>query len=171
MGSNYGSKVHFNESSSLDVDSSGQIVVADGGKISVDLYGTMLTPVLGTTAGTSTEVSAGTTFPNFGTILLTQDSSSTPSIFTVKTPVKGCHLDIIVATSQTTGSQKQINLGTGVGVIYAGTTSMQYISVSTASVSTFTYNALGLVGLSTSLWGVRSAMPSTTAFTFAATSS
>jgi hypothetical protein len=154
----WSSKVHFNESTGFDVDSGGQVVFAEGGILS--------SPVLGTTAHDSTEVAAGTTFPNFGTVVLTQDSTSDPRLFTVKAPVKGCFLNIIVATSQTTGSQKQINLGTGVGVKYAGTTSMQYLAVSTDSVSSFTYKAISLVGLSTSLWGVVSAMPSTTAWTF-----
>ncbi|MFA5376875.1 MAG: hypothetical protein WC455_14085 [Dehalococcoidia bacterium] len=155
MGSGYSNLVHFDEHDKLVVETSGVIK----------------TPVFGTTAYNASDVLTGTTLPNYGNVFLTQDSSSDPRLFSVKAPVPGCELCIIIGTSQTTGNQRQINLGSGVGVKYAGTTSMQYISVSTDSVSTFTYKAITLVGLSTSLWAVKSAMPSTTAFTFAAATS
>ena len=179
MASMHNSKVHFEESTGFEVESGGQISVLSGGdvyiesggELTVEEGGVIKSPILGTTAYNSTAVATGTTLPNWGTVFLTQDSSSDARLYSVKAPVEGCVLNIIVGTSQTTGNQRQINLGTGVGVKYAGTTSMQYISVSTDSVSTFTYKAISLVGLSTSLWAVVSAMPSTTAFTFAAATS
>lgn len=165
MGSNYNNKVHFNDSSSLDVDSGGQIHVAEGGVVSF--------PVLGTTAYTSTDVATGTTFPNDGTVILSQVRPTTAvyaRTFTVKAPVKGCHLDIIVCTTASTECVIDINLGTSVGVVYAGTTSMQWIIASTDK-SPSTYRALNLVGLSTTLWGVIGYQPTSTGWLFAATSS
>lgn len=162
MGSGYSNKVHFNESTSLDIDSGGQVVFASGATLSK--------PVLGTTVFASTEVATGTTIPNFGAVVVTQEGTTVPRIFTVAAPIKGCRLDIIVATTASTGSPIEFNLGTGVGVLYAGTTSMQYIIASTDA-SPATYRTLSLVGLSTSLWGVVNWSPSSTGWTFAATSS
>jgi hypothetical protein len=165
MGSKYNNKVHFNDSTSLDVDSGGQILVAEGGVVSF--------PVLGTTAASATDVVSGTTLPNDGTVIFSQVNPSTavwPRTFTVKAPVKGCHLDIIVCTTASTEATIDINLGTNVGVTYANTTSMQWIIASTDK-SPSTYRAINLVGLSTSLWGVIGFTPSSTGWLFAATSS
>jgi hypothetical protein len=165
MGSNYGSKVHFNESTSFDVDSGGQVVFAEGATLSM--------PVLGTTDYASTDVASGTTFPNTGVVILAQVRPTTAiyaRTFTVKAPVRGCKLDIIVCTTASTECVIDINLGTGVGVLSAGTTSMPWIIASTDK-SPSTYRSLSLVGLSTSLWGTISKLPSDTGWLFAATSS
>lgn len=162
MGSGYNSKVHFNESTSFDVDSGGQINVAEGGVI--------IRPVIGTTVFASTEVGTGTTFPNFGAVVLIQNQTTTPRTFTVKAPIKGCKLDIIVASTASTDCQIDINLGSAVGVLNAGTTSMPWIIASTDKSPT-TYRSLSLVGLSTAMWGVTAAVPSSTGWLFAATSS
>jgi hypothetical protein len=162
MGSAFNSKVHFNETTSLDVDSGGQIVMADGAQMGMS--------VLGSTVFASTEVGTGSTFYNTGTILLTQNQTTTPRTFTVQAPIEGCHLDIIVASTASTDCQIDFNLGSGVGVLNAGTTSQTWIIASTDK-SPSTYRSLSLVGLSTSLWGVLSCMPSSTGWLFAASSS
>ena len=173
MGSGYNNKVHFNDSSSIDVDSGGQVAVAGGAKILVAEGAYVSFPVLGTTAFAATDVVTGTTLPNDGTVIFSQVSPTTAiynRTFTVKAPVKGCHLDIIVASSASTENTIDINLGTGVGVTYANTTSMQWIIASTDKAPA-SYRALNLVGLSTALWGVIGISPSSTGWLFAATSS
>jgi hypothetical protein len=165
MGSNYGSKAHFNDSTSLDIDAGGQIRVAD--------YGVVGMPVFGTTAAAAADVVSGTTFPNCGVVILSQVAPTTALFtrtFTVKPPVEGCYLDIIICSTASTEATIDINLGTGVGVQYASTTSMQWIIASTDK-SPSTYRSLNLVGLSTSLWGVVGFYPSSTGWLFAATSS
>jgi hypothetical protein len=165
MGSNYNNKVHFNDSSSIDVDAGGQIAVAT--------YGVVSMPVVGSTVLTAADVVSGTTLPNCGVVVLGQVAPTTSLFtrtFTVKPPVKGCYLDIIVCTTASTEATIDINLGTGVGVVSAVTTSMQWIIASTDK-SPSTYRAINLVGLSTSLWGVVGFYPSSTGWLFAATSS
>jgi hypothetical protein len=160
----WNNKVHFNESTGFDVDSGGQIVIAEGGVIAG--------PVLGTTVYASTDVVTGTTFPNMGTVVLTQVSPTTAvyaRTFTVKAPVKGCRLDIIIGSTASTECVIDIYMGSGVGVLAAGTTPNSWIIASTDN-SPSTYRALSLVGLSTSLWGVVSRVPST-GWLFPATSS
>jgi hypothetical protein len=123
MGSNYNNKVHFNDSTSLDVDSGGQIVVAPGAN--------MQYPVLGSTDYSSTDVATGTTLYREGTVILEQVRPTTAiyaRTFTVQSPIKGCHLDIIVCTTASTECTIDINLGSGVGVQgNANTTSKQWI--------------------------------------------
>jgi hypothetical protein len=163
MGSNYGSKVHFNESTSFDVDSGGQVVFAEGATLSM--------PVLGTTVFASTDVITGTTLPNTGVVLLTQNhTTELHRKFTVKAPVKGCRLDVIVASTASTGVSIQMYLGSGVGVLSTGTTSKEWIIASSDN-SPSTYRSLSLVGLSTSLWGCVGKLPSDTGWLFVATSS
>jgi len=165
MGSGYNNKVHFNESTSIDIDSGGQICINEGGSF--------LRPVLGTTSYLSTDVVTGTTFPNTGVVILTQVRPTTDvyaRTFTVKAPVRGCKLDIIIPTTASTECVIDINLGSGVGVLTANTTSVSWIIASTDK-SPSTYRSLSLVGLSTSLWAAISKIPSDTGWLFAATSS
>jgi hypothetical protein len=166
MGSNYNSKVHFNDSTSLDVDSGGQINVAAGGNVLVGSYGVVSMPVLGSTVNTSTEVVTGTTLFNTGVVLLTQDSATTTfRLFTVKAPVKGCYLDIIIPTTSNTDNQCQFNMGTGIGIQpFAASTSKQYLLATSDGANS--PREIALVGLSTTLWGIRNMYPSSSAFTF-----
>ena len=164
MGSGYNNKVHFNDSTSLDVESGGQIDFKEGASF--------LRPVLGTTEYASTDVASGSTFPNTGVVVLNQVRPTTAvyaRTFTVKAPVRGCKLDIIVASTASTECVIEINVGSAVGVLNAGTTGTSWIIASTDN-SPSTYRSLSLVGLSTSLWGVISKVPST-GWLFAATSS
>lgn len=166
MGSNYNNKVHFNDSTSLDVDSGGQVVIAQGGNIQV--------PVLGSTVSASTEVASGTTLPNFGVVYLNQVAPTTSLFtrtFTMKAPVKGSRVDIIVCSTASTEATIDINTGSGVGVkANVSTTSMQWI-IATTDGDPASFRSLSLVGLSTALWGVLNYYPSSSAWLFAATSS
>jgi hypothetical protein len=173
MGSNYNNKVHFNDSTSLDVDSGGQIIVAAGGNVLVGSYGVVSMPVLGSTVNTSTDVVTGTTLFNNGIVLLTQNSATTTfRLLTVKAPVKGCYLDIIIASTANTDNQVEINLGTGVGVLpcLASTTSKQYI-LATSDGGTTQPRQINLVGVSTALWAIVGMFPTSTAFTLGSATS
>jgi hypothetical protein len=166
MGSNFNNKVHFNDSTSLDIDSGGQVLVALGANVQF--------PVIGSTVSASTDVATGTTLPNCGVVVLGQVAPSTSLFtrtFTVKAPVKGAYLDLIICTTASTEGTIDINLGSGVGVLgNANTTSKQWI-IATTDGSPAGLRALNLVGLSTSLWGVVGMFPSSTGWLFVATSS
>lgn len=158
----YNNKVHFTESTALNVESGGEIVIEEGAYIKQ--------PVLGTTVFTAADVVTGTTVPNSGAVILTQNATTSPRLFSVAAPVEGCRLDIIIASTASTGSPIEFNLGSGVGVVYANTTSMQYIIASTDR-EPAAYRSLSLIGLSTALWGVANWVPSSTGWLFAASTS